>query len=141
MSNVPSVPPQDQQFNPPPAPPPPPQGQLEMDKDARNWGMFAHLSALSGYVIPLGWIIGPIVVWMMKKEEFPFVNRQGKESLNWQLTMLIGFVVSIPLMLICVGIFTMVAVGILDLIFTIIAGIEASKGKDYKYPWSIKFIK
>lgn len=114
---------------------------VENNKGARTWAMIAHLSALSGYVVPLGWIIGPLVIWMIKKDEFAFVNRQGKEAINWQLTLLIGFVISIPLAFVCVGFVTMVALAIVDLIFVIIAGIKANDGVEYKYPWRIQFLK
>ena len=54
-------------------------------KDARNWGMTCHLSALSGYFIPLGNLLGPLIIWAIKKDEFTFVDQQGKEAINFQL--------------------------------------------------------
>ncbi len=106
-----------------------------------NWGMAAHLSALAGYVIPFGSIIGPLVVWLMKKDEMPFVNSRGKEALNFQITMVIAALVSVILILVVIGIFLLWAVAIIDLIFIIVAAIQASKGVDYRYPISLRMIK
>jgi uncharacterized Tic20 family protein len=53
------------------------------DKDARLWGMFCHLIAFSGYVVPFGSVLGPLIIWLIKKDEMPFVDDQGKESLNF----------------------------------------------------------
>ncbi|MGA9854468.1 MAG: DUF4870 domain-containing protein [Gammaproteobacteria bacterium] len=106
-----------------------------------NWGMAAHLSALAGYVIPFGTIIGPLVVWLMKKDEMPFVNSQGKEALNFQITMVIAALISIVLIIVVIGIFLLWAVAIIDLIFIIMAAIQASKGVDYRYPISLRLIK
>ncbi|MDE2233982.1 MAG: DUF4870 domain-containing protein [Gammaproteobacteria bacterium] len=106
-----------------------------------NWGMAAHLSALAGYVIPFGSILGPLVVWLMKKDEMPFVNSQGKEALNFQITMVIAALISIVLIFVVIGIFLLWALAILDLIFIIIASIQASKGVEYRYPISIRLIK
>jgi uncharacterized protein len=106
-----------------------------------NWGMAAHLSALAGYVIPFGSIIGPLVVWLIKKDEMPFVNSQGKEALNFQITMAIAALISIVLVFVVIGIFLLWAVAILDLIFIIIAAIQASKGVDYRYPFALRLIK
>jgi uncharacterized Tic20 family protein len=118
------------------------QGVVESSKDARTWAMVTHLSALSGFIgVPLGWFLGPLVIWLIKKEQFPFVDRQGKEAMNWQLTVLIGIVISIPLSFICIGFVTLTLLGIADLVFTIIAAIKANDGIEYKYPWRIRFFK
>ncbi|MDE2091029.1 MAG: DUF4870 domain-containing protein [Gammaproteobacteria bacterium] len=106
-----------------------------------NWGMAAHLSALAGYVFPFGSVIGPLVVWLMKKDEMPFVNSQGKEALNFQITMVIAALISIVLIFVIIGIFLLWAVAIIDLIFIIVAAIQASKGVDYRYPLSLRLIK
>lgn len=111
------------------------------DKDARLWGMLCHLSALAGAFIPLGSIIGPLVIWLIKKDEIPFVNDQGKESLNFQITMLIGFVVSAVLVLVFIGFFLLIALGITDLIFIIIASVKANNGEAYRYPFALRLIK
>lgn len=103
--------------------------------------MLCHLSALAGYIIPLGSVIGPLVVWQMKKAEMPVVDDQGKEALNFQLTVLIAVLISIVLMFVVIGIFLLFAIGIADLVLVIIAALKANKGELYRYPFSIKFVK
>lgn len=107
----------------------------------RNWGMAAHLSALAGFVIPLGSIIGPLVVWLVKKDEMPFVDSQGKEALNFQITVLIGAMICFVLMLLIIGFFLLWALAIVDLVFIVIAAVQASKGEDYRYPYALRLIK
>lgn len=112
------------------------------------WPMLCHLSALAGLIIPFGNIIGPLVVWMIKKDEMPIVNEYGKESLNFQISMTIyiigaGIVATI-LTLIAIGVllFPLIGlVGLADLVLVIIASVQASKGVAYHYPLTIRFIK
>lgn len=113
-----------------------------LDKEARLWGMLCHLAALSGYVVPFGGhIVGPLVVWLIKKEEIPFVDEQGKESLNFQISMMIYLLVCIPFVFIIIGVFMIAAVLLADFILTILAGIKANNGEHYRYPLTIRFIK
>ncbi len=121
-------------------------GSKEVNKDARMWAMFCHLSALAGLVVPvIGCIIGPLIVWQIKKEEFPFVNEQGKEAVNFQISMtlylLISAVIWIPLSFVCIGVFIPVAISIVDLVFMLIAAVKANDGHHYRYPLTIRFIK
>jgi uncharacterized Tic20 family protein len=111
------------------------------EKDARLWGMLCHLSALAGFIIPFGSIIGPLVIWLIKKNESPFVDDQGKESLNFQITVIIAAFICGVLMLILIGIFLLIALGITTLIFIIIASMKANNGEAYRYPFAIRFIK
>ena len=110
-------------------------------KDEQTWGMLCHLSALAGFVVPFGNVIGPLVVWMMKKAEYPLVDREGKKALNFQITIAIVFFILIPFCFILIGIPLIVLLGIASLILTIIAAVKTSKGEEYNYPVSIKFIK
>lgn len=102
--------------------------------------MACHLSALAGFVVPFGSIIGPLVVWLMKREESSFVDRQGKEALNFQITMLIAFLISLVLVFVLIGFFLIAAVAIFDLIMIIVATIKASEGEDYRYPVSLRLV-
>ena len=135
---------------PPVAPTNPPQPPLPNPESQRHmWNMLCHLSALAGFVgVPLGNILGPLIVWQIKKNEFPSVDAHGKAALNFQITMLIaGLVTGAAMfvgMLICVGwlLFpVLILIGIAALIFPIIAGIKANNGEDYKYPFSFELIK
>jgi uncharacterized Tic20 family protein len=138
-------------IEPPPVPPaaassvPPPSPESQ----ARMWNMLCHLSALAGFIgVPFGNIIGPILVWQIQKDKFPSVNIHGKAALNFQITMtlvlLVGVVAAIALSFFCVGylLFPLLAlVPLAGLIFTIIAGIKANNGEEYKYPCSFEFVK
>ena len=103
--------------------------------------MFTHLSALSLFIgIPLGNILGPLILWLIKKEEYPFVRDQGKEALNFQISMLIYMDISGILALILIGIPLLITLVIVDVVYTIIAAINASDGNAYRYPLTIRFI-
>ena len=111
-----------------------------VSKDARMWGMLCHLLGLFTS------FVGPLIIWLLKKEEDPFIDNQGKEALNFQITVAIAWAVSlvVPVMLtflICIGPFLGAAVGIVDLIFCIIATVKANGGEAYRYPVSIRIIK
>ena len=145
---------------PPPGAPPPgaapmpvpyatagwPPGQVEANPEARQWGMFAHLAALAGFIIPLGHVIGPLVVWLTKKDQMPFVNDQGKESLNFQITVSIAIIgaILIGVVTICIGgigFFLVPAIGIAGAVFAAIGAMEANKGVAYRYPVALRLIK
>jgi len=119
----------------------------ENDKDARMWAMFCHLTGLAGFlpVIPLlGCIIGPLIVWLVKKEQFSFVDDQGREALNFQITMAIYFVASLILLLVpCFGFLLVSIVALTDIILCVVAAIKANDGYHYRYPsfLAIRFIK
>ena len=117
-------------------------GDRETNKDARLWAMFCHLAGLAGLVLPaIGCVIGPLVVWLIKKEEFPFVDEQGKEALNFQLTLLIGWVIAFVLSCFCIGFILYPLLLLAAIIFSILGAVKANSGVAYRYPWSIKFIK
>lgn len=76
------------------------------DKQARIWGMLCHLTALLGIIgIPFGNIVGPLIIWLLKKNVYPFVNEQGKESLNFQISMTIYALAAALLIFIKIGFF------------------------------------
>lgn len=112
----------------------------DTSKDARNWAMFAHLSTFAGHMIPFGHIVGPMVIWFLKKDEMPFVNDQGKEALNFQITMTLAFIVAALSLLIAVGIVLLPLIWLFDVIVTIIAAIKANEGVAYRYPCCIRFV-
>lgn len=120
-------------------PPAPPAGAPSAEE--RQWGLFAHLSALVGLVIPFGTIVGPLIVWQMKKAEMPFVDDQGKEALNFQITVFLALIVCIVLSFVLIGLLLLPIVGLAALVFTIIAGIKANEGVAYRYPFTLRLIK
>lgn len=111
------------------------------NKDERLWGMLCHLLAFSGYIIPFGNVLAPLIIWMIKKDEMPFVNDQGKESLNFQLTMLIAVIVSAILIFVVIGFLLLGVLVIYQIVVVIMASIKANEGVRYRYPYTIRFIK
>jgi len=121
--------------------------------DERQWAMLAHLSALLGYILTSGWagsaggFLGPLIVWMVKKDTMPFVNQQGKEALNFSITISIAFAVLFGFGIMTLGIGFLIAlpmmlvVGLYALIFAIIASIKAYEGVAYRYPIALRLIK
>ena len=115
-------------------------GPIETNSDARMWGMLAHLSSLCG-LLSIPPLVGPLVVWLVKRNEMPFVDDQGKESLNFQITMFIALLIAGATLCIGIGLIILPIVGILDLVFTIIGAVKANNGERYRYPFNLRFIK
>jgi uncharacterized protein len=121
-----------------------------MDKDAATWGMLCHISALAGFLIPFGQIIGPLVIWLLKRDISEFVNQCGKEALNFQISLMIyilvagGLLVASMLTLNFIGIFAfiglLIILGIINLVLSIVAGIKATNFEIYHYPLCFRFI-
>jgi uncharacterized Tic20 family protein len=114
----------------------------ELTKDDKLFGMLCHLTALAGFILPIaGVVLGPLVIWMIKKNEMPFADDQGKEALNFNITMLIAGFVSFLLVAVAIGAILLPVVVIYWLIYTIIASMKANEGVYYRYPIAIRFIK
>jgi uncharacterized Tic20 family protein len=110
-------------------------------QDERTWGMLAHLTAFSGFLIPLGSVIAPLIVWLVKRDQSEFVADQGKEALNFNISVLLAGVVCGVLVWIFIGILLGVALFFYWLAMTIVAGIKASEGIRYRYPFTLRLIK
>ncbi|ACJ31626.1 Conserved hypothetical protein [Shewanella piezotolerans WP3] len=104
-------------------------------------GIVVHLASFSGYLIPFGSILGPLIVWLMKRDELPFVDSCGRNCLNFKISIAIYAMISVVLMLVGIGFILLGIIAIVDIVFTIIAAMKASEGESYKYPMSINFIK
>jgi hypothetical protein len=105
------------------------------DADARLWAMLGQLSG-----ILLGFI-GPLIIMLVFGPRNAFVKKESTEALNFQITVLIGYLIGLLLTLIVIGIFVMIAVGIASLIFMIIAAVKNNQGIEYRYPICIRFLK
>jgi len=104
--------------------------------------VLCHASALSGiFLHVLGHIFGPLSVWLLKRNESPEIDAHGKESLNFQLSMLIYNVIAAILILVLIGIPLLILLYVLNIVFVIVASIQAGDGKLYRYPMTIRFIK
>lgn len=114
---------------------------LDGDESARKWAMLCHLSSLIGLLgNGIGFLLGPLILWLVKRNDHPFIDEHGKEATNFQITMLLAILCCIPLFFIVIGIFIMPIIIVLMIVFPIIAAIKASDGKSYRYPLTIRFI-
>lgn len=121
--------------------------------DQRQWAMFAHLSALLGGIVTAGWagsigcFVGPLVIWLVKKDSMPFVEDQAKEALNFNITVAIVFFALFVLTILTLGLGLIISVpgffvvGIAWLVLTILAAIKANEGVAYRYPFALRLIK
>ena len=110
------------------------------DKDARNWAMICHLAGLAVFVFPFGGnVLGPLIVWAIKKDDHQFIDDQGKEALNFQLTMTICLIISAVFIIVLVGFFFLSILCIYMVFMIIIASIKANDGINYRYPLTIRF--
>ncbi len=144
-----SVPPES--VVPPPSSEPPLSSDIPAEE--RTWAMMAHLSALLGGLLTAsfgrGWgcFIGPLIIWLIKKDTMPFVDDQAKEALNFNITVAIASLVLLVLSIITFGIGLIIAIpmwiviGIGWLVLTIVAAVKANEGVRYRYPFALRLIK
>lgn len=123
------------------------------DPTERNWAMACHLSAFLAFTaLPLGNVLGPLIVWLLRRDQYPLVDEQGKESLNFQISMsiyavaglmLAGFML-VTILFIPLSLLTFMllgALGVVDVILVVLASINVSNGQPYQYPFTIRFLK
>lgn len=111
--------------------------------EEQNLAMLAHLTGGLGILLSgLGGFIGPLVIWMLKKDESAFVADQAKEALNFQITLLIIYAVTVVLAIVTCGFGALLVVvpGILQVVFAIIASLSLSKGIPYRYPFCLRLV-
>lgn len=101
--------------------------------DQRTWAMLGHVAAFAGLVVPFGNILGPLVIWLVKKDTMPFAADQAKEALNFNITCTIAMLVSAALVLVLIGIPLLAAL-------TIVAAVKASSGERYRYPLTLRLV-
>jgi len=116
------------------------ENSVVLSESERNWSMLCHLSAFAGFFFPFGGVFGPLICWLTRKDESSWVNINGKASLNFQLSMLLYMVLTVPLCFIIIGFPILAVLGILKVICVIIASVKAPKGELFKYPLVIPFI-
>ena len=110
--------------------------------DIRTWCVLCHAAALLGLFFHfLGHILGPLIVWLMKRGDSPEIDAHGKESLNFQISMLIYDAIAAILCIVLIGIPILIALWVLNTVLVIIASVQASEGKLYRYPFAIRLIK
>jgi uncharacterized Tic20 family protein len=107
----------------------------------RFWGMIAHLTALTGCIVPFGNILGPLLVWLLKRDQSAFVAAHAKEALNFNITLAIGALVCLLLLQFSIGILMAALLAIFWLVMTIIAALKANEGLAYRYPFTVRPVK
>lgn len=127
----------------------------EVPPEERTLGLWVHLSALSGVLVPFGNALGPLLVWLLKKDESSFVDHQGKQALNFQFTLMLASLVAgaglfigvvlafvlIGIPIIILGMVALVTLMVLSYVYAVVAGIKANEGVWYRYPFGIEFLK
>ena len=109
--------------------------------NVRSWNALCHASALLGVFVHFpGHLLGPLILWLWKRDESPEIDAHGKEALNFQISMLIYNIVAAFFCLILVGFLFLAVLWVLNAIFVIIASVQASDGKFYRYPMTIRFL-
>lgn len=141
MSNVPPIQPE---RVPPPNPyqssPGTPAPMSESEE--RTWALYCHLASYAMYVVPavgIANVLGPVIVWHIKKHESPFVDDQGKESVNFQLSMTLYSILLAPFCLF--GLPFVFVTWLMSVIMPIVAGMAAQKGEYYRYPLTLRIVK
>jgi uncharacterized protein len=112
--------------------------------NARQWAMFLHFSLLAGIIPGLGHLVAivlPIIIWQVKKAEFPEIDAHGKVVVNWIISAIIYGIVCGLLFFVFIGLPLLIVLAALWIIFPIIGGIKANNGELWKYPLSIQFFK
>ena len=112
---------------------------LSTDPHERMWAMFCHLGTLATW-FPFANIIIPLTIWLVKKETSPLVTDQGKEALNFQITILVGYAICVPLCFVLIGIPAIMALFIYHVVFSIVAAIKSNEGLAYRYPYTLRLI-
>jgi len=112
----------------------------EPTDDELSLATFAHLGSLAGCIFPIASIVLPLVIWLVKREESEYVDIQAKEALNFQISMMIMFIVAALLCFILIGIPILIGLVVFDIVVSIIAAIKAKEGKYYEYPLNFRFI-
>ena len=107
----------------------------------KTWALFCHLSAFAMFIFPLGNILAPLTIWLIKKDELPLVDDQGKESINFQISVTIYLFIAGLLTIVIIGFPLLIALGIFDIVMIIIAAIKVNDGEKYRYPFTIRLIK
>lgn len=109
-----------------------------MEKKERDLLLIMYLLPFCGYLIPFGNVIGPMILWMMKKEESPMLDEAGREVLNFQITIFLMYFIAGILCFVLIGYLLLPVVFLIHVIYTIISIVEASKGRVYRFGMAIK---
>lgn len=104
-------------------------------REERQWAMLCHVSAMLMYVTAVGGLVAPFVIWLLKRDAMPFVADQGKETINFQITILLALLAAVVLMLVLVGFVLFWALLAFHFVVTVIAAVKVTEGVAYRYPF------
>ena len=114
---------------------------LTLTKEDRTWGMVVHLSAFAGHIFPFAHIIAPLIIWQVKKDSSAFVDDQGKEAVNAQISLTLYLIGAGILFFVVIGVPLFFGLLLANIVLLVIAAIAANEGKAYRYPFILRLIK
>jgi len=113
---------------------------FEASPEERNWAVATHLSGLAGYVLPFANVIAPLIVWLTKRDESPFLGLHAQAALNFQISMMIYYAIAGLLVYVLIGYLLLPALAILNVVAVVLAALRASRGEFRRYPLSLRLI-
>ena len=113
------------------------QSMMRFDKQLL---IITHLSQLLSFITGLGGLIVPLIIWITQKDKVLFIDEQGKQIINFQLSLIVYAIICIPFCLILIGVLGLILIGLASLIFPIINAVKANSNEDTHYPWTINFV-
>jgi uncharacterized Tic20 family protein len=116
-----------------------PDQEQGMNRESRNWAMWIHLSQFAAILVPLAGYVLPIVLWQIKKDELSGVDAHGRIVTNWIISSTIYIIIALILSLFCIGIFLLILLAVIVIIYPVVGGIKANEGKLWNYPGAIPF--
>jgi uncharacterized protein len=112
-----------------------PDDPKDVASDSKGWAAAAQLLPLLGF-----WLLAPLIIWLIKRDEDAFVEEHAREALNFHISVFIYAIICVVLVLVIVGIFLGIALAIGAFVLTIVAGVKAASGERYRYPFTIRFV-
>lgn len=114
---------------------------MESSFNEKQWVLLSHLSAFGGFIFPFGNILGPLLIWLLKKEKSSAVEAHAREALNFQISISIYILISSVLIIVGIGLVLIPILVIVQVVLIILAALAADRGEFYTYPITIRFIK
>ena len=108
------------------------------NSEERTLGAVMHVLSFAGWMVPFANLAAPLLLWLIKKDDSPFLDHQGRQVLDFQITITVLTLVSMLLSLVLIGIPMLIAVGVLDVVLTIVAAVKAADGTAYRYPFALR---
>lgn len=113
----------------------------DSENTERTWAAFTHLASLLGFILPFGNLLGPVIIWLLKRNEYPLVDDQGREALNFQISITLYGLIAALLIYLIIGLVLLPVLLAFWLVMTIVAAVKASDGQRYRYPLTLRLIK